>query len=216
MEKERKSVLDFCYILEGYSSVTLNDWLRARGYKQEQCGLSSIPHSKGLYALFYDTENKFGYKGILHQSNANEVSLSCIPKGEKEDAYLCFNIESYSMYCKEYKEYWEWVAQRNDSRYMTNQEHGKNYDSKNMMHTIRLLQVAEEIFRDGKLNIRRANRQQLLNIKSGNIDYNELLVMADTLMENISSYAAASNLPEKPDITLAESILVEMRKKLYK
>ena len=37
------------------------------------------------------------------------------------------------------------MEKRNEERYKTNQQHGKNYDSKNMMHTIRLLQSAEQI-----------------------------------------------------------------------
>lgn len=216
MDKERKSVLDFCYVLESYSSIPVCDWLGKNCYKQEQCGLSSIPHSKGVYALFYDKEDKFGYKGILNNPTANEVSLSSIIKGEKEIAYLSFNVEAYSMYCKEYREYWDWVAERNDARYMNNQRHGKNYDSKNMMHTIRLLQVAEEILRDGALNLKRPNRTQLLDIKAGRLSYDDLLTMADKLMENINYHAGVSTLQEMPDVDKVEKILVEIRDVLYK
>ncbi|WP_165041381.1 DNA polymerase beta superfamily protein [Dysgonomonas sp. ZJ709] len=216
MDKERKGVLDFCYILEGYSSVPVKEWLDKERYKQELCGLSSIAHSKGMYALFYDKEEKFSYHGIVNSLPANEVSLSSIIKGEKEIAYLSFNIEAYSMYCKEYKEYWDWVAERNDNRYQTNLSHSKNYDSKNMMHTIRLLQVAEEIIRDGTLTVKRPNRKQLLDIKSGDMKYNDLLVMADELMESIEKYTNLSSLQEKPDIVMAERILVKMREELYK
>ena len=124
-------------------------------------------------------------------------------------------MEGYSLYCKEYKEYWDWVEERNDNRYQTNLNHGKNYDSKNMMHTIRLLQVAKEILRDGKLNVKRLNREQLLDIKSGNMDYDDLLAMADRLMESIESYCLTSTLPNAPDKDLAETVLVEMREELY-
>ncbi len=95
---------------------------------------------------------------FLKNEESNEVSLSSIPKGEKCKAIFYFNVESYSSYCKEYREYWEWVEKRNQDRFQLNENHGKNYDSKNMMHTIRLLQVAEEIIKDGKLNVKRTNR----------------------------------------------------------
>ena len=85
-----------------------------------------------------------------------------------------------------------------------------------MMHTIRLLQVAEEILRDGKLNVKRPNREQLLDIKSGNRSYEDLLAMADTLMETIESYYLRSLLPDSPDTETAEKILVEIRENLYK
>lgn len=216
MEKERKDVLDFCYILEGYSSVPVKEWLQAKDYLQERCGLSSIPHTKGMYALFYDKDDKFRYKGIVHNPDANEVALSSIQKGEKEVAYLYFNVEAYSLYCKEYKEYWDWVANRNEIRYQGNQQHGKNYDAKNIMHTIRLLQVAEEILRDGKLNVKRPNREQLLNIKAGMMEYDELLVMADDLMHRIEQYVGKSHLQNIPDKNKIEEILIGMRIQLYR
>lgn len=215
MEKERKNVLDFCHIIHHHQSVPVKEWLDGKGYTQELCGLSSIPHSKGMYALFYDPGRKHGYHGIALKESANEVSLSSIPKGEQPVAYLCWNMEAYSLYCKQYKEYWDWVEERNDNRYQINLNHGKNYDSKNMMHTIRLLQVAEEILRDGRLNVKRPNRKELLDIKAGNIDYDDLLAMADRLMANIELYDVTSSLPSAPDKEKAKKILVEMRTELY-
>ena len=169
-----------------------------------------------MYALFYDAEKKLGYHGIAAKATANEVSLSSIPKDQQALVYLFWNMEAYSLYCKEYKEYWDWVEKRNDSRYQTNLNHGKNYDSKNMMHTIRLLQVAEEILRDGTLNVKRSNRKQLLDIKSGNMNYDDLLMMADKLMESIESYCLTSPLPNVHDKNSAEKVLVEIREKLYR
>lgn len=216
IEKERKTILDFCYIMDNYQSIPIKDWLNKNEHIQERCGLSSISHAKGMYALFYDAENKLGYHGIAAKATANEVSLSSIPKGQQALVYLFWNMEAYSLYCKEYKEYWDWVEKRNDSRYQTNLNHGKNYDSKNMMHTIRLLQVAEEILRDGTLNVKRSNRKQLLDIKNGNMNYDDLLMMANELMASIKSYCSTSPLPNVPDKDSAEKVLVEIREKLYR
>jgi uncharacterized protein len=211
----RKTVPDFCFILQGYQSIPLREWLAKNNYVQEHCGLTSIPHSKGLYALFYDATNQYRYRGIISTKLANDVSLSSIPKGEKESAYLFFNLESYSAYCKEYREYWEWVEKRNETRYQDNADHGKGYDAKNMMHTIRLLQVAEEILREGKLHVKRGNRDELLSIKRGEFQYDELLVMADSLMQRIETAYEKSSLPAMPDKDSIESILVQMREELY-
>ncbi|WP_291527957.1 DNA polymerase beta superfamily protein [Bacteroides sp. UBA939] len=216
MDKECKTILDFCYIMDNYQPVPIKEWLGRKNYIQERCGLSSISHAKGMYALFYDVENNLDYHGIAVKETANEVSLSSIPKGQQALAYLFWNMEAYSLYCKEYKEYWDWVKERNDTRYQTNLNHGKNYDSKNMMHTIRLLQVAEEILRDGTLNVKRSNREQLLDIKAGNMDYDELLIMADELMKSIESYCLTSTLSDAPNKERAERVLVEMREVLYK
>jgi len=172
-------------------------------------------HSKGTYAVFYDNENKLGYKGILRKETSNDISLSSIPKGEKELAYLFFNADGYSIYCKEYREYWDWVEKRNTDRYNVNIGHGKNYDSKNMMHTIRLLQSAEQILATGNLNIRVSNRDELLNIKSGKMDYDDLLVLADSLLASIEQLHTKTDLMPFPNKIKAECLLVDIRKELY-
>ncbi|MCS3797782.1 DNA polymerase beta superfamily protein [Niastella sp. OAS944] len=216
VDEVRKSVLDFCFIMQGHQSVPLTEWLAQNNYVQERCGLVNITHTKGLYALFYDENNVHRYRGIMSSELANEVSLSSIPKGEKEVAYLFFNLEHYSSYCKDYKEYWEWVEKRNEHRYLGNAEHGKGYDAKNMMHTIRLLQVAKEIIEQGTLNVKRLNRQELLSIKTGEYQYNDLLAMADSLMADIEAAYENSTLPNVPNKEQIELVLVQMRETLYK
>ena len=225
--KKKKSLLDFCYILQGYDSVPLSSWLlefpSTRGVSegrggllQEHCGLINLPNSKGMYALFYDATATLGYRGIIKNENSNEVSLSSIPKGQKEVAYLSCNQDGYSKYCKEYKEYWDWMGKRNEERYNTNQQHGKNYDSKNMMHTIRLLQTAEQILATGKLNIRVPNREELLAIKAGNMEYDDVLKKADDLINSIENHYETSTLPETPNLEKAIEILVAIREELYR
>lgn len=58
---------------------------------------------KEWYALFYDAEKKLGYHGIAAKATANGVSLSSIPKDQQALVYLFWNMEAYSLYCKEYK-----------------------------------------------------------------------------------------------------------------
>jgi len=213
--KERQSTLDFCYVIQGYSSVPARLWLAAQGLVQERCGLAAVPHAKGLYALFYDNDGTIGYRGIISGDMANDVLLSAIPKGEKELTNLFFNKDGYSAYCREYRDYWEWVGKRNQARYSGTMQHGKNYDAKNMMHTIRLLQVAEEILTTGQLHVKRPNREELLFIKAGLAEYDGLLRQANALTKRIESFHVTSLLPESPDVKAIERVLVEMRMELY-
>ncbi len=215
MEKERKSLLDFCSILQGYDSVSLRQWLAQHQKKQALCGLINVPNAKGIFALFYDATASLGYRGIIKNELSNEVSLSSIPKGEKEIAYLSCNIEGYSKYCKEYAEYWDWIEKRNNERYETNLQHGKNYDSKNMMHTIRLLQSAKQILANGTLDIRVKNREELLAIKAGQMEYDDLLTLADNLIREIETSYESSSLPEQPNYEKAISMLIKIREELY-
>ncbi|MCT4296269.1 nucleotidyltransferase domain-containing protein [Elizabethkingia anophelis] len=213
--KERKSVLDFCYILQDHFSVPLKKWLTEQKKTQDKCGLVNIDNTRGMFALFYDETGTMGYKGVIQNEEANQVSVSSIPKEAKCITYLFCNLDAYSVYCKDYRDYWKWVSERNEDRYNVNQKHGLNYDSKNMMHTIRLLQSCEQIFRTGFLQVRVDNRSELLDIKSGNHAYEAVMQKAEDLIQTIEHYYTTSTLPDYPDIQRTEGLLVEIRKKLY-
>ena len=93
--------------------------------------------------------------------------------------------------------------------------HGKNYDAKNLMHTIRLLQMAKDIAEKGEVVVHRANRNELLAIKSGQFDYDTLIAMADTLNQEIDKDFTNSNLPDVPDRDKAIGVLNQIRLALY-
>lgn len=216
VEKERKSVLDFCFVIEGQGSINLASWLQKKGWLQEHCGLVNISHMREVYALFHNSQLTQGYlKGICSGTDAHDVSLSSVEKGILPAATLSFNKDGYSTYCKDYKDYWDWVEKRNDIRYENTVEHGKNYDAKNMMHTFRLLNMAEEIAKEGKLNVRRTDREFLLKIRAGEFSYEELVELANEKIYQIDELYEKSDLPEQPDLIKAEEILVKMREILY-
>lgn len=215
MDKERKSILDFCYILQNYGSIPLKKWLLENGKAQEKCGLVNIPNTKGMFALFYDESGELLYNGIIQNEEANQVSVSEVPKEEMLTSYLFCNLDSYSTYCKDYKEYWKWVSERNENRYNVNRNHGQNYDSKNMMHTIRLLQSCEHIFKTNSMEIRVENRDELLDIKAGNWSYEAVMQKAENLINSIEHQYTISKLRDYPDLEKTSEILVAIREILY-
>ena len=217
VDKERKSVLDFCYVIHQQGSISLNAWLEKNKLFQEHCGLVNIAHMRDMYALFHNKQLTEGYlKGISSGIEANDISLSSVEKGIEPIAILSFNKDGYSKYCKNYKEYWDWVQKRNDVRYENTIKHGKNYDAKNMMHTFRLLNMAEEIAKEGKVNVRRSDRDFLLKICSGAFSYEELVDLANEKVCVIDGLYAKCTLPDVPDIKKAENSLIEIREHLYK
>jgi len=213
VDKKRKSVLDFCFVNYEHGSLPLKKYLEENNLTQGNCGLIKIPHMKDVYGLYHS--EKVTYKGIIKSEESNTVSLSAIPKGEEQLKLLYFNVDGYSSYCKDYKEYWSWVDKRNESRYENTKSHGKNYDSKNMMHTFRLLEMAIEIAEEQKINVKRHNRDFLLKVKSGAFEYDELLILANEKQKKMEAAFANSSLPEKPDIDRIKKMTFEMREELY-
>ncbi len=215
MDKRRKSVLEFCYVIEGHGSRALLPWLAERNWKQELCGLVAISHMRETYALFYDETGEQGFKGILRKEKSDTVVLSSVAKGLEKVTVLSFNKDGYSAYCKSYKEYWDWVAKRNEARYENTVAHGKNYDTKNMLHTFRLLDMAKEIATENKINVRRPNRDFLLDIRRGIFDYDDLLEQADQRLKEVKLAFGECALPDRPDKQVVEDLVVRIRKAFY-
>lgn len=213
VDETRKSVLDFCFVYEDRDAIPLEKFLESKGLDQQMAGLAAISHLRDCYNLFYSTE--FRYSGIMRKEESNDVALSSIPKGEMPIAMLYFNKDSYSVYCKKYKEYWDWVGKRNEERYKTTMTHGKNYDSKNMMHVFRLLRMAREIAMDGQINVFRTDRQFLLSVKEGKFEYDDLLKQAEALKRELPALYHNSTLPDKPDMDVVEDLLIKMRETYY-
>jgi len=211
--KERKSVLSFCFVNQEQGAIPLEKYLEIHNWNQENCGLVNIQHMRDIYGLFH-SENTI-YDGIIKSSESNDVTLSSIPKGEKQEALLYFNRDGYSIYCREYREYWDWVEKRNEDRYENTQSHGKNYDAKNMMHVFRLLEMAIEIGNENKVNVKRPNRAFLLEIKSGKFEYDDLLLLADEKQKEMELAFEKSNLPFQPDLDYINELLFTLREKFY-
>jgi uncharacterized protein len=213
VEAERKSVLDFCFVYEEKEAVPLKKFLDEKGIEQSRIGLASVSHLRDCYNLYYSEEHS--YSGVIKKDNANDVSLSSIPKGEKPVAILYFNKDGYSVYCKQHKEYWDWVAKRNEERYNVTMTHGKKYDTKNMMHVFRLLLVAKEIAIEGKVNVFRKDRDFLLAIKAGKFEYDELVQKAEALKDELLLLYEKSGLMNEPDVKLINETLIKMREVYY-
>jgi hypothetical protein len=216
-EKERKSVLEFCYVVKDNGTVPLSEWLIENVFKQEDCGLVNLTHFRDAYLIYHQKQMGEGerLKGIISSISANDVQLSSIPKGTESLGVMHFNKDAYSIYCREYGEYWQWVEERNDERYRSTLSHGKSYDAKHLMHTFRLLNMAEEIAVYQRVIVHREDRDFLLGIRSGEFEYEELLKRVEEKMAKIEVAYAKSNLPEASNSEKAEKLLVRIRESFY-
>jgi hypothetical protein len=218
MHEAKKSILDFCYTFSKQGSVTIQSWLTDNNLVVSRCGLAGIPHMENVYALFYDDtpDERLCLNGLIRSELSTDLVLSSVPKEFAPIAHLYFNMNGYSKYCKEYKEYWDWVVKRNETRFQTTVQLGKNYDSKNMMHTFRLLDIAEEIALHQTITVCCTNRDELLRIKAGTYSYEDLLQKAEEKIKRIEQLYKQSSLPDEPDKVYAEALLIKLRSDFYR
>lgn len=213
VDKVRKNILAFCYVNHNNGSMPLITFLQVKGWNQQDCGLGKIPHMKDLYALYHGSSHHF--KGIMQSESSNSLSLSSIPKELDQVCLLYFNKDGYSSYCKDYREYWDWVEKRNNERYERSQENEKNYDAKNMMHTFRLLEMAIEIAKFQEIRVKRPDRDFLLRIKNGEFSYDSLLTLANEKQKELEEAFVQSTLPESPNVDFLKNELIRIREQLY-
>lgn len=216
LPKEKKSLLAFCFILEDAKSIPLQEWLERKQLQQDQLGLVAIEHSKHIYAVFIDENQELGYQGVIKEAEDSVILKSRVAPHIQPVAYLSFNQEGFTSYCRDYHSYWQWVVERNEERYNNNQAHGQNYDAKNMMHTFRLLETARDIALYREIRVERPNREELLAIRRGEFGYESLLERADNLMKEVETLFTNSELPENVDRVKALQALIEMRQQLYR
>lgn len=164
----------------------------------------------------------YGYKGLIkvgegdNMAESNQLRLSSIPKGEKPICNIIYNKDGYSMHCKDYKEYQEWLENRNEARYVETQEHGQKIDGKNMMHCMRLIRMAQEIGAGKGIQVRRADREYLLSIRRGEIDLESLIETAEAEIKEMDRIFENSDLPNSVDKDLVNDLLIKIRKSFYK
>ncbi len=210
MAKERQGLLDFCWVGNAQGSISLQHWLHLNNYSTAQCGCIAIPHMKNCYHLFIGNN----YKGITDKDNV-QIMLSSVEKNILPATTFYCNIEGFQKYCVTYNAYWKWVSNRNQARYQSTIEHGKQYDAKNMMHTFRLLYMAIDIATEGQIIVHRKERKRLLEIRNGNFEYTDLVHQANHLLEQVKYAFDKSPLPEEPNKLHANNLLIAMREQWY-
>ena len=159
----------------------------------------------------------YHYSGIVNPDEiekSNTVRLSSIPKGETPICFMTYNKDGYASHCKDYKEYKEWEEKRNPVRYESNLN--KNYDSKNMMHCIRLVRMAKELAQGKGFNVvRDADRQYLLDIRNHKLEYDEVMAQVNKEVEEMEEAMKNSSLQEEIDYDKVNELLIRVRKQFY-
>lgn len=153
-----------------------------------------------------------GYRGVINlDARADEIRLSSVPdKNSRPICFIYYNKNGYSVHCRQYLEYQEWVKNRNQARYESNLE--KNYDSKNMMHCFRMIHMAGEIAEGkGMILERTTDRQFLLDVRNHKFEYDEVIAMLEQEKDKMNNLMEQSTIPDKIDTDFVNSLMIKIR-----
>lgn len=126
-----------------------------------------------------------------------------------------FNKQDYKEAKEKWKNYWDWKKNRNQKRGELEEKFG--YDTKHAMHLVRLLRMGYEALTEGQLYVKRPDADELLSIREGSWEYNELVEYAE-YMDNLvrNDLMNKTDLPKKPDTKKAAQLLMQVQDEVWK
>lgn len=231
---ERKVPFDFTNIFIREKSINLLKYLEQKGLNQLFCGVSKLQKAKDDYAVFYDynSHNRFSvnkieidglsdnflkFKGIF-KDNSNDIRLSSIPKDIPDSwfiGHINFNVDGYSKHCSDYNKYLDFCKNMNEDRWITVEDTDKKMNAKNMMHCRRVIGMIRELAEGKGFNMKRPDREYLLNIKYGKINLKTLIEESIKDFDVVKELMLTSDLPNEPNPRLVLDISDNIKKVLY-
>lgn len=129
-------------------------------------------------------------EGVIHNLG-KELSLKdeVVDLIQKERAYFKAH--------NNYKSWLRWKAERNPARRELEVKSG--YDTKHASHLVRLMRMGYEIMTEGKVVVKRPDREELLSIKNGGWSYEKVMDYAKEMQKKLDEAYKVTTLPKSVD-----------------
>lgn len=110
---------------------------------------------------------------------------------------------------REYDQYQNWKVTRNVERAEDEAKYG--FDLKHAYHLVRLIRMAKEMISEGKVIVKRPDREELLHIRNGGWTYDQIVEFAEKEEKELDVlYKTSEALPYKPDIKALDNLCVSL------
>jgi hypothetical protein len=190
-----------------------------------ECHVAKLEHCENIYRLYEYPSLSFPAgdgrpivkpRGVFRGEN-QQLVVESISKEEEFWNFrglLIFNEQAYARAKKDHKSYWEWVEKRNKARWVTQERGEIDFDSKNMMHCMRLMLSGMSILENGFPIVRfeGAQRDLLMDIRNGRFQYEELMQMMEEYEARLKELGEKSSLPDKADYKKANRLYRQIMK----
>jgi predicted nucleotidyltransferase len=159
------------YTFTGYAHQQLK---RIKGHR---VWLQDPPSHKPTREEYGLTQAGQGVRDLARGIDLSEIAPEVLQVIEKEKAYKAAQTK--------WDQYQRWKKERNPDRAALEAAHG--FDTKHAMHLMRLLRMGKEILTTGKINVRRPDAAELLEIRAGAWDYDKLVDEAESLKAELDA-----------------------------
>jgi len=172
---------------------------------------AKLEHVENIYRLyFYGDEAKGVFRG-----NSCQIVCESIPKEDewnRLEHLLIYNEQTYERAHKDWKEYWKWMANRNEKRWIDQEKGILDFDAKNMSHCLRLMLSSKNILEHGYPIVRfdGENQKLLMDIKSGKVEYKKIMEMVESLQKEIETLVEKTKIPEEVDFEAINKLYIHL------
>tara|TARA_R110000824_G_scaffold12226_7_gene53563 strand:- start:1517 stop:2677 length:1161 start_codon:yes stop_codon:yes gene_type:complete len=162
--------------------------------------VASLEHVENTYRLYNNGKDSFGVtsRGVFRNEMLVTESISIEEEFDKFAGLLIYNEVAYNKAVKEWKQYWEWMKNRNEARWIDQEAGNLDYDQKNMAHCIRLMLSSKNILENGEpiVRLQGADLDFVMSIRNGEKTYDEIMERANELDDDLAILFKKSDLPE--------------------
>lgn len=165
-----------------------------------------IPYGNDIYGIYEHTDfnlcNKcFELNNFFNDDRSNYKNPIMIVK---------FNDKQYQEARQNYRLFWEWYENRNDTRLEMEKKY--SYDTKHAMHLVRLMRIGEEALVDHVYNVKREDAKELLDIRNGKWSYEKIIDYAEEKDEYIrGKLYKETTLRKLPDLEGISKVIIEIQ-----
>jgi uncharacterized protein len=206
---------DFCYViprdrLQQAGGTPCRPVSLARaGWRLEEYHAARLEHASNTFRLYHYGR---GARGVFRGDVLVCESIPEADEGPRFAGLLLFNEQAWKQSLADHHNYWKWRRDRNESRWRQQEAGELDFDSKNMMHTVRLLLSGRSILQTGVPIVRFSGQdlELLMNIRGGKLPFEQIMDIANGVLADCESLKDRTDLPETCDPVSANRLLEDL------
>jgi predicted nucleotidyltransferase len=209
-EPERRPLqVDYCWVIpspypdDGSRMPGRPIPLKELSLDLSQYHVAKVEHVPYAYRLYhYGAEARGVFRGEPEVSRILVTeSIAIEDEWPRFRGFLIFNEDEYAQGVKRWENYWTWIKNRNETRWVSQEAGQVDYDLKNMMHCLRLLLSCESILTNGEPRVKfvGVDREFLMDVRRGKFAYEQLMGMVEEKMKMLEELYQTSTIRYEVD-----------------
>lgn len=207
---EPPSKEDFCHVIPSRPAADALPSrpipLRNIGWDLGEYHAARLEHARDTYRLYHYGA---GAKGVFR---GDVIACESIPQQDEITRFaglLLYNEQGWKQALTDHQNYWHWRRERNEARWQQQERGELDFDAKNMMHTVRLLMSGRSLMETGRPIVRftGAELELLLTIRAGRRSFEEIMTIAEAILDECERLKQSAPLPERCDPAATSRLL---------